>query len=653
VTDITQPPQPSADFVFGTLATDELRLAHLRAARGGVAHDHRIEPADPRPGEPVAVRVSLGPRVAASRVTCYYTADGAEPAGQRGIATAGEAVELARTGVAWDTLLWGYVEEWSGIIPPQPDGTLVRYRIEAWSEVSAAPISQPLAPAMESGPEGSHWASEIAGVAGGERPAGLHPDDEQLFAFPGAPPLWPIRRRGSYAYHVDDERVPDWLRDAVIYHVFVDRFATAERRAFAEPATLGGFFGGTLRGAVERLDYIADLGANCIWLSPLFPSPSHHGYDATDYAGVEPRLGSDEDLRELVEAAHARGIRVVLDYVVNHISHEHPIFQRALADEASPEAGWFTFTRWPGEYLSFFGVPELPQIDSDAPPAREYMIAHARHWLERGVDGFRLDYANGPSHAFWSAFRAATRAAKPDSVTFGEVVETAALLRSYAGRLDGCLDFLLLQALRQFFAFGGITASAFDSFLRRHLAFFPDDFVLPSFLDNHDMNRFLWVVGGDTRKLKLAALCQFTLPHPPIVYYGTEVGLSQRRDVRYTDGSGHPEESRLPMLWGDAQDGALLDFYRRLVALRRATPALWRGRRATLLADDTAGLYAYRCDHYAQAAIVVLNNGGHTQRFTLPAGETFLLALASDAAVTLDGETLELPPFGGAVLRPS
>ena len=110
------------------------------------------------------------------------------------------------------------------------------------------------------------------------------------------------------------------------------------------------------------------------------------------------------------------------------------------------------------------------------------------------------------------------------------------------------------------------------------------------------MNRFLWVVGGDTRLLRLAALCQFALPGPPIVYYGTEVGLSQRRDVRYADGSGHPEESRLPMPWGDEGDEPLLAFYVALGRVRRARPGLWRAPRETVAIDDAAGLYAWRCD---------------------------------------------------------
>jgi len=622
----------SADFVFGTLATDDLRLAQLRAARSGVTHGHRLTPQDPLPDQPVQIEVTTGPAAPCERVTCYFTADGAEPVGSRGVAERGIAVELQQAAVEWDTLLWGYVARWTGELAPHPAGTLVRYRVEAWSA---------------QGP--SFWASEIAGVVTGERPADLNPTDAELFNLPGSQPLWPIRRSGSFAYHVDKEQVPDWLRDAVIYQVFVDRFATTAARSFDTPDSPGGFFGGTLRGVIERLPYLEALGATVLWLSPIFPSHSHHGYDAYDYMAVEPRLGTLDDLRELTAAAHARGMRVLLDFVANHISSHHPAFQRALADAESPEAGWFTFTRWPDQYLSFFGVLDHPQINSDNPDARAAMIASASFWLEQGVDGFRLDYANGPSHAFWSQFRAATRAIRRDSVTIGEVVETPALQQSYTGRMDGCLDFLLMQALRQLFAFRSLPVSAFDAFLRRHLAFFGDNFVLPSFLDNHDMNRALWVLRGDTRRLRLAALCQFTLPPPPIIYYGTEAGLNQKRDVRYPDGSGHPEESRLPMPW-EAQDAELHAFYSALVALRRATPALWRGQRNTLLLDDAKGLYAYACAAEGHTALVALNTGNAAQIVPLPAG-AWQLALASDPALAVEGGSLTLPGGTGVVLQ--
>jgi glycosidase len=163
------------------------------------------------------------------------------------------------------------------------------------------------------------------------------------------------------------------------------------------------------------------------------------------------------------------------------------------------------------------------------------------------------------------------------------------------------------------------------------------------------MNRFLWIVRGDARRLKLAALCQYTLPHPPILYYGTEVGLSQQRDVRHADGSGHPEESRLPMPWGAEQRGDLLAFYRELGALRRATAPVWRGERRTLALDDARGHYAYSCAAGGERWLVALNNGPAAGRVALPAGR-WELALATDEAL-LSGGAVALPPYGGAVLR--
>ncbi|HNP84838.1 MAG TPA: alpha-amylase family glycosyl hydrolase [Kouleothrix sp.] len=625
--------QPSPDFIFGTLATDEIRLARMRAERGSINHGYRLVPADPLPGQPVTVLASTGPQLVAERVTCYYTTDGSDPQGSRGVARCGTAAELTRTYVEWDTLLWGYVTQWAGQIPGQPSGTLVRYRIEAWSDY---------------GP--SHWASEVTSVEVGKPPLGATHADLVPFNVPGDQQIWSVRRPGNYAYHVDEYTIPDWLRDTVIYQIFVDRFAPDGGAPFKQPDALTGHFGGTLHGIAERLDYLADLGVNCLWLTPIFQSPSHHGYDATDYTRVESRFGTLADLRMLIEAAHARDIRVLLDLAANHVHREHPIFQAAQADQTAPEAAWFSFTDWPEQYQSFFGVRDMPQINTDHPAAAAHLIDSARFWLAQGVDGFRLDYAIGPSHAFWSQFRAATRAVAPGSVTFGEVTEAPTLQHSYVGRMDGCLDFALMQALRQLFAFGTLGPAAFDTFLRQHLAFFGDSLVLPSFLDNHDMNRFLWVVGGDMRCLRLAALCQFTLPHPPIIYYGTEVGLSQQSDVRTPGDAGGLEQSRLPMLWAAAQDQDLLRYYRALIRLRRTVPELWRGARSTLVADDSTGLYVYRCAAGDQAAIVALNTGPNTQVLDLPRMSGSRLALASDATVTLNGRMLHLGALAGAVI---
>ncbi len=582
------------DFIFGTMATDALRLAVLQQEGQGVHHGHRILPHDPEPGQAVELSVSVGTEVSADEVLAFYTLDGSEPT------PSSASIVLHPAEVVWDTLLWGYRHAWRGILPAQPQGTHVRYRIVARGRNG-----------------GAVWAD---------------PDSAS-----GVP--------ATFAYHVDRERVPRWLREAVIYHIFVDRFYPGAGRDWLQAGTLNDFWGGTLRGIMEQLPYLEGLGVTCLWLSPVFPSPSHHGYDATDYLHVEPRLGSDDDLRELFAAAHKRGMLVLLDYVANHVSNEHPNFIRAITSEDAAEREWFTFERWPTEYRSFFGVKTLPQVNNEHAAARRYMIDCAKYWLEQGADGFRLDYANGPSHDFWTQFRAETRAVNPESFTVGEIVETAELQRSYQGRLDGVLDFLLLQHLRAFFAFDTITTSAFDSFLRRHLAYFPTDFVLPSFLDNHDMNRFLWVVQGDVRRLKLAALCQFTLPHAPIIYYGTEVGLSQQHDLAYPDGTRRMEESRTLMPWGDAQDRDVLRFYTKLIALRVQQPQLWSGERQTkALADE--GLYVVAVGQ-AEQALVAINRSQAVQH--VPLLEGYQLALSTAADVAVNGDTLVLPPLSGAL----
>ncbi|MBK8048766.1 MAG: hypothetical protein IPK16_17575 [Anaerolineales bacterium] len=229
---------------------------------------------------------------------------------------------------------------------------------------------------------------------------------------------------------------------------------------------------------------------------------------------------------------------------------------------------------------------------------REYLIEAAQHAQRLGCDGFRLDHAHGATHGFWSAFRTALRAVKPDAAIFGEITDTPELMRSFTGRMDGALDFPLLELLRGFFVFGSVKASQLDRALQQHFAYFGSGLVLPSFLDNHDMSRFLWSVGGDNRRLKLAALFQFTLPQPPILYYGTEAGLSQRRAL------GRLEEARLPMRWHEEQDLDLLDFYRRLIQLRRQTPGVWSAPHSTIYVNDEDGVYAFRC----AGRVVVLNN---------------------------------------------
>lgn len=612
------------DFIFGSFASDELKLLHERAQVRGIQHGARIDPADPQPDEPVTITVTVGPDLTLGHLACTYTTDGQAPAGSRGVARVGQALPLTRVAAEWHPFLWAYGERWEVTLPPQPEGTLVRYAVSGWRD--------------DGGPE--LWAdwppvrlqverATAAFFAGQPAPVS--------FPFPAQPQPTP------FAYSVDRLETPGWAREAVVYQIFVDRFNPGGGRSFAQPASLRDFFGGTLAGIAEKLDHVASLGATAIWLTPIFASPTVHRYDTTDFFAIDPRLGTADDLRTLVQAAHARDIRVILDLVCNHVSNQHPFFQQAHADPASPYRDWFTFDpAYPHGYRTFFNVAGMPKLNTANPAVRDHLVEAARYWLsEYDVDGFRLDHANGPDHAFWSEFWTACKATKPDCWCFGEIVEPPTTLRSYLGRLDGTLDFTLCDLLRRTFARGSLDMAALAQQVERHAGFFPPGFSLPSFVDNHDMDRFLYLAGGDKQRLQLAALVQMTLPHPPVIYYGTEVGLSQTENKA---GGGGLELSRLPMPWGAEQDGKLLGWYRQLVALRRMHPAIRTGQRTTLLADETT--WCYRIDGDERTLWVALHTGAEPRRIEPP--DDFALRHQVGTIEAVPGQAT-LGPWSGGV----
>ncbi len=542
------------ELLFGTLATDDLKLVNHRARQRGLQHAHALAPRDPLPGQPVTIRVTVGPDLPAEHVACYYTVDGSEPLGERGVAHNGHVLLLKQRSVAWDTFCWGYLAHWEGVLPPQPEGTTVRYRIGAWAEGKPEVFAD--------WPEVKRTVEDAAKAFFRQQPL-------PAMRTPGDP-----TRGNTFILRFDHLGPPQWAREAVIYHIFVDRFYPGRGRDWLQTSDLRGFCGGTLWGVAEKMDYIAELGATCIWLSPVMPSPTPHGYDATDYEHVEPRLGGDEALREVVAAAHGRGMRVVLDLACNHLSHLHPFFQEAQANPSSPYRQWFLYDDSENGYRSFFGVPSMPEINLDHPDARAWMIEIGRYWLrEFDIDGYRLDHANGPGPDFWAEFWAACKAEKPDCFCFGEVVEPPDVQQRYIGRLDGLLDFHFADALRRTFGRRTWREEQFEAFLQRHMAFFPPDFLMLTFMDNHDMDRFLFVAEGDKAALRRAAEVMMRLPGPPIIYYGTEVGMSQMVSKSSEVGL---EASRMPMLWGHEQDSELLAYFKGLIRQRREALAAQR-----------------------------------------------------------------------------
>ena len=389
-----------------------------------------------------------------------------------------------------------------------------------------------------------------------------------------------------------------WWEAAVFYHILVDRFRRAGADEPLANPDLPEFCGGNLRGVIERLDYLRELGMTALLLSPINCTAAYHGYHVTDHADVEARFGGMPAFRALLEAAQP-DIRIVMDWVPNHVHHTHRFFQHALRNKASPYRKWFHFDRQ-GRYRCFLDVSELPKLNLDHPEARRYMIETSLRWLDMGVAGFRLDHVLGPSLDFWREFRSAVTRHEPSAFLVGEANfagmrrkflstlrlphkyrhflafahgadVTSAVMQEYTGVFDGLLDFEFQRILKEQVAHasGRPSRRKIRSLLEAHQLNFPPGFGLPSLLDNHDMNRFRFEARGSAARLKQAAEIQFRHRQPPIIYYGTEVGLGR---VGGATGSHGDLQARQMMPWR-SPDRGLLRFYTDLIRQRKRAAA--------------------------------------------------------------------------------
>jgi cyclomaltodextrinase len=460
----------------------------------------------------------------------------------------------------------GHPVRWTGAVPRVTEGEVTHYRLRVHvNDDDAAPI----------------WASDSD-----PRPGG------QEFALEGSPPP-----------------PPDWVKDGICYHVMVDRFARPGER-LPPPGDPTALYGGTLDGVREHLDHIASLSCNVLWLSPVHQSPSHHGYDYEDFLTVEARYGGDAALIRLVKAAHEKGMRVLLDFVPNHTGRGHHLFRDAIA-KGGDAAEYYRFWQWPHYYRCFGDVISLPELDTGSPVVQQVLVRAAQHWLTAyGVDGVRCDHVAGVDPAFWVELRRGLREVKKDPLVLGEATGVPDWLARYAGRIDSIFDFDLAYYIRESLGRGRMKADSFAAWLDEHDHHYPG-LALATLLDNHDMDRFLWVAGGNVDRLKLAATLMLTLPGMPVLYYGTEVGLSQRYD-----GVIENAEARLPMLWGDARNQDVLAHFQRLARMRRESPALRRGDRRTVLAD--AEVFAYERRLEDDSVTVALNFSDSPQTRDIP-----------------------------------
>lgn len=433
---------------------------------------------------------------------------------------------------------------------------------------------------------------------------------------------------------------PDWVKDAVFYQIFPDRFAQGEGvpkpsnlEPWDAPPTLRGFKGGDLLGIVERLDHLQELGITAIYLNPIFQSTANHRYHTYDYYNVDPMLGGNDALRTLLDAAHRRGMRVVLDGVFNHASRGFFQFNHILENgPQSPYLDWFGVERWPlhpydvrrpANYRAWWSDRELPAFNTDTPAVREFLLGVAEHWIEFGADGWRLDVPeeiNDP--AFWREFRRRVRRANPEAYLVGEIWHAAPTWLQ-GDQFDGvmnyplmiaCLGFFGGEALNTRFRPGGhrlrpLGARAFARRIRDCLALYDWNVIQTqlNLVGSHDTARFLTVVGGQSARLELAILFLMTYPGAPCIYYGDEVGMLGGTDPACRGGFQWDRSRWKPDLF---------DSIRRSIRLRHAHSALRRGRFHRLYSHQ--GVYAFARQLDDELLVVVLNGSEKVRGVDLP-----------------------------------
>lgn len=412
----------------------------------------------------------------------------------------------------------------------------------------------------------------------------------------------------------DQER--QW-QDETIYFIMIDRFANGDPANDFEVNTQDpyAFHGGDFQGIIDRLDYIKSLGFTAIWLTPIFDNSAkgYHGYWIVDFYNTEEHFGTIEEFKKLVEEAHRRDIKIIVDFVVNHTSPEHPW----LEDEE--KADWFherkEIVNWDDpEQLETGWIYDLPDLAQENPEVADYLIEAAKWWItETDIDGYRLDTVKHVPVQFWERFAREVKSVKEDFYLLGEVwVEHPALIQPYleAG-LDGATDYPLYRTLLDTFVEPDHSLKSLFQSLERNAAIYEKPELMGKFIDNHDNPRFTYfVIGKDQNpelRWKQALTFMYTTPGIPIVYYGSEIALN---------GGNDPDNRRMMEFHTNVE---LVDFISRLGSIRNTYRSLTRGDMDVLY--EEGGMAIYRRTYEEETTIIALNNTTEQQVVTISEDE--------------------------------
>jgi len=442
-----------------------------------------------------------------------------------------------------------------------------------------------------------------------------------------------------YMRENDVVATPEWAKGAVIYQIFPDRFYNGDESNDlpnvspwdSTNITDETYFGGDIKGIIQKLSYLSELGVEAIYLNPIFSSPSPHKYDAIDYYQIDPSLGDLKALDELIKRSHELDIKLILDGVFDHCGIDFWAFQDVVKKgKESKYVDWFKIHGFPikttpkPSYETWGkDIWWMPRLMTHNPEVVDYFVSVGVHWIERGVDGWRLDVASEVDHRFWQEFRRAVKKANPEAILIGEVAHDASSWLQ-GDQLDSVMNYPLRQLIIDFFATGAIRVEDFDSSLAKLRVRYRDQInqVLYNMLGSHDTARFLSLCNNQRERMMLAVIFQMTYLGMPAIYYGDEVGMTSGKNVH---------DSRRAMEWDEKkQDQRMLDLFRKLVSIRRKSLALRRGDFLTTHADSKANTYAYIRRLEDERVLVVLNNSPSEQG----------LAISGEAIGLTDGEMM-------------
>lgn len=440
--------------------------------------------------------------------------------------------------------------------------------------------------------------------------------------------FWPVDHDASldnansyfrlpYGHEIDAIHVPSWVAGTVWYQIFPERFANGDPTN--DPAgtkswnsqdhpSRTAYYGGDLQGIIDHLDDLANLGVTGLYFNPLFLAPSKHKYDTIDYFQIDPHFGTNQLFGELVQAAHQRGMRVMLDAVFNHLGINSPQWQDVIRyGQQSTYADWFHIHEFPVTYQAtsnpeyspaisyetFANNPQMPKLNTTNPEVQAYLLSIATYWVkEYDIDAWRLDVANEIDHHFWRAFHQRVLALKPDFYILGEIWHRAQAWLN-GDQFSGVMNYPYTGLIIDGIIKRQLSLNQLSAGLSRQLMLYRDQTNMLMFntLDSHDTARLMTMATGNYRLVELAIAFLILQPGMPSLYYGTKIGIAGNNDP----------DCRNPMNWQpDAKGRHLAQQIKKLIAFRHRYGALLTAGKIKFVVVDPDRIQVVRFNDHQQ-----------------------------------------------------